>query len=240
MANELQISAQIDFSAFNASTSANAFVNSYVSSSAYANGTQDITTTATAVDFQGIAEPGYVMIQNLDESNIIEIGWIDSAAVKIYPIRLHPGSSTEPGMFTILFNNSYAAIYAKLVNASNNTAASAKIGIIAFNKMNDSATRSIITLSVSEIPNDDTTLCTVTVTLISSTNSPVTGKTVTLASSRSGGIDTIATTLGTTNASGQATFTVKSATIGTMELTATNTTDSVTVAAVGVLNVVTA
>lgn len=178
------------------------------------------------------------MIQNLDPSNIIDIGWIDSAAVKIYPIRLHPGTSTSPGMFTVLFNNGYAAIYAKMVNASNNSATSADIGVVAFQAMNDSAARSIISLSVDEIPNDDTTLCTVTVTLVSSTNSPVVGKTVTLASNRSGAIDTIATVSGTTDDSGQATFTVRSATIGTLQLTATNTTDTVTVTALGVLNVI--
>jgi hypothetical protein len=68
-------------------------------------------------------------------------------------------------------------------------------------------------------------ISTVTVTLRDGNNQPVAGKVVTLASSR-GVTDTITTLSGTTNASGQATFTVKSSIAGTSTYTATDTTDS--------------
>jgi len=75
------------------------------------------------------------------------------------------------------------------------------------------------------------TASTVTVTLKDLNSQPISGKTVTLArNGNSGaGTPTIATTLGTTNAAGQATFTVKCSTAGDYDFEATDTTDSVTV-----------
>jgi hypothetical protein len=60
-------------------------------------------------------------------------------------------------------------------------------------------------------------------------SNPVSGKTVTLAKTSGPGTPTITTVSGTTDASGLATFTVKSITAGADVFTATDTTDSVTV-----------
>jgi len=239
MANELQIALSADFSTVNAATSFASTISNYVSGRAYANGSQDIETTATAINFQGISEPGYYILQNQDPNNLIYIGWIDSASVKIFPVCLPPGSGSQPGGFCVIFNNSYTSIWAKMVVGGLSTNTTAKLGIVAFDQMNTAAAKGIITLSVTQIPNDNTTTATVTVTLVSAVGAPVSGKTVTLTSSRSSG-DTITTVSGTSSASGQATFTVKSTTIGLMELTAENTTDSVTLVAKGLLEVITA
>jgi hypothetical protein len=81
-------------------------------------------------------------------------------------------------------------------------------------------------------------ISTVTVTLRDGNNQPVAGKVVTLASSR-GVTDTITTVSGTTNASGQATFTVKSSIAGVSTYTATDTTDSLSVPGASPANQVT-
>lgn len=94
------------------------------------------------------------------------------------------------------------------------------------------ATASAALSTVSATPGstlaDGTAAVTVTVTLKDANSTALAAKTVTLASSR-GATDTVATVSGTTNASGQATFTVKSSTMGSPTLTAADTTDSVTV-----------
>ena len=75
---------------------------------------------------------------------------------------------------------------------------------------------------------DGTSTSTVTVTLKDSSGTACLAKTVTLASNR-GASDTINTTSGVTDTSGVATFTVKSSTTGLAVLTATDTTDSVSI-----------
>ena len=59
-------------------------------------------------------------------------------------------------------------------------------------------------------------------------STPIPGKNITLSSSR-GSLDTITTTNGTTNASGQATFTLKSSKTGMPVLTASDTSDGITI-----------
>jgi hypothetical protein len=84
---------------------------------------------------------------------------------------------------------------------------------------------STVVASPTSVQADGVSVSTVTVTLKDGTGNGVPGKVVTIASSR-GATDTITTVSGTTNASGQATFTVKSSTTGTSTITATDTTDS--------------
>ncbi|MHC4511439.1 MAG: OmpA family protein, partial [Planctomycetota bacterium] len=73
---------------------------------------------------------------------------------------------------------------------------------------------------------DPTSFSTITVTLLDGAGQPVSGKTVTLVSDR-GGIDTFTQPAAPTDASGVATGTIRSNTIGAATITATDTTDSV-------------
>jgi len=90
-----------------------------------------------------------------------------------------------------------------------------------------SAANSTVTASPTTVTADGTTTSTITVTLKDANNNLASGRTVALA--KNGGSSTIATVNGTTNASGQATFTVKDTVAEAMTYTATDTTDSVTV-----------
>jgi adhesin/invasin len=89
------------------------------------------------------------------------------------------------------------------------------------------AAQSTVSASPASVTADGATTSTVTVTLKDAQSHPVSGKTVTLA--KSGGSSTVTTVSGTTNASGQATFTVKDTVAETTTYTATDSTDSVTV-----------
>jgi len=88
-----------------------------------------------------------------------------------------------------------------------------------------SASVSTVAASLSSVPDDGQTISTITVTLLDANSNPVSGKTVTLA--KSGGTSVITTVSGTSNSSGQATFTVTDhSTVESVTYTATDTTDS--------------
>ena len=87
---------------------------------------------------------------------------------------------------------------------------------------------STVSASPSSVPADGTRKSTITVTLKDSNGSPVSGKLVSASSSR-GGVDTIAPASATSDGSGVTTFTVSSDTPGNAALTATDTSDNVTV-----------
>ena len=95
---------------------------------------------------------------------------------------------------------------------------------------------STILATPESIPADNSSLATVLVTLLDSTSTGVPGKSVTLSSSR-GSIDTISTISGTTNANGQATFTLKSNKIGMPLITASDTTDGITLSGTYRINI---
>ena len=99
-----------------------------------------------------------------------------------------------------------------------------------------SATESSIAIMPNTIPNDNTTAATVYVTIRTPGDVGFAGKTVTLASSNAG-TDTITTVQGTTDARGMAIFTVVSSAAHTSTLTATDSTDSVTVTQTATLDV---
>jgi len=81
--------------------------------------------------------------------------------------------------------------------------------------------------SPTSVPADGTSTSTITVTLNDATNNPVSGKSVTLTAGS--GSSTITTLNGTTNASGQATFTVKDSVAEVVTYTAKDATDNITV-----------
>jgi len=89
------------------------------------------------------------------------------------------------------------------------------------------ASNSTVSAGLTSVPADGSTPSTITVTLKDANNNLVSGKTVTLAAGS--GSSTITTVSGTTNASGQASFTVKDSTAETVIYSATDTTDSVTI-----------
>jgi hypothetical protein len=91
-----------------------------------------------------------------------------------------------------------------------------------------STANSTIVPSPANVPADGTTTSTVTVTLLDANNQPVSGQAVTLAGN-SGSHSTITTLSGTTNAAGQATFSVIDSTAEPVTYTATDTTDGVTI-----------
>ena len=94
-----------------------------------------------------------------------------------------------------------------------------------------SADNSTVAPSPSSVAADGNSPSTVTVTLKDSNSAAVPGKTVTLTQTSGPGSPIITTTQGTTDASGVATFTVKSSSAGADVFTATDTTDSVTLTA---------
>ena len=87
-----------------------------------------------------------------------------------------------------------------------------------------SASTSTVSASPSSVVADGATISTITVTLKDGNSNPVSGKTVTLAAGS--GSSTITTVNGTTNSSGQATFTLKDTVAQTVTYTATDASDN--------------
>lgn len=89
-----------------------------------------------------------------------------------------------------------------------------------------SAAQSTVVASPTSVMANGTATSTITVTLKDAYNNPVAGKTVSLAHTSGPGTPVITPVSGTTSASGVATFTVKSTTVGADVFTATDDTDS--------------
>ncbi|MGW8246685.1 MAG: OmpA family protein [Acidiferrobacterales bacterium] len=85
------------------------------------------------------------------------------------------------------------------------------------------ASRSTATVSPAYVTADGTTTATITITLRDNLGNPVSGSNVTVSSSR-GGSDTIVQPAAPTDANGQTTATISSATVGLSDLTITDTT----------------
>ena len=85
---------------------------------------------------------------------------------------------------------------------------------------------SSVTVSPANVSANGTSISTITVVLLDADNNPVVGKTVTITSDR-GPIDIISQPAGPTDASGTATGTIRSNTVGVSIITATDTTDAV-------------
>jgi len=98
-------------------------------------------------------------------------------------------------------------------------------GTILWNKGPVSDIASTVVASPATVPNDGTTTSTVTVTLLGGV--PIPGKTVTLTQSAGPGTATIIPASAVSDASGRATFTVSSTTVGADTFTARDTTDNI-------------
>lgn len=93
-----------------------------------------------------------------------------------------------------------------------------------------STAQSTVVASPASVTANASMTSTITVTLMDTLSNPISGKTVTLAKTSGPGTPTITTVQGTTSASGVATFTVSSGTTGADVFTATDSTDSLTLA----------
>ena len=113
MANELQATAQLSYNKGNARLAAQSNVSVDVAGTAYCNTTQSIPTTDASVVFGGAGTPGYFMLQNLDATNYVDIGFDGST----YPFRLAPGTATAGGGVMMGPNNG-ATIHAKANTAA--------------------------------------------------------------------------------------------------------------------------
>src|SRR6266705_330196 len=92
-----------------------------------------------------------------------------------------------------------------------------------------SPTLSTVVAAPPFVPADGVTASTITVTLRDSNGQPVAGKTITLSSDR-GATDTVTQPTSPTDAGGVATGTIRSSTVGTAVVTASDTTDGVALA----------
>ena len=92
-----------------------------------------------------------------------------------------------------------------------------------------SAANSTVTASPATVVANGSTTSTITVTLKDASGNPFAGKAVSLAHTSGPGSPVITTVSGTTSASGVATFTVKSVTVGADVFTATDDTDSLVI-----------
>ncbi|MCX6880240.1 MAG: Ig-like domain-containing protein [Verrucomicrobia bacterium] len=102
-----------------------------------------------------------------------------------------------------------------------------------------SAGTSTVTASPTLVTADGATPSTITVTLKDAGNNPVSGKTVSLAHTSGPGSPVITTNSNVTDASGHATFTVTSTTLGADVFTATDDTDNIPITSTATVNFVT-
>lgn len=104
MANEFTFSGTFQFLKSLARVSAVATTQATVSGAQANDGTQSVGTSYEALDFGDMGTtPGYVMLQNLDPTNYVEIS-SDGGAT--YCIRLKAGSASVGGGIAMFFNNS--------------------------------------------------------------------------------------------------------------------------------------
>ena len=126
------------------------------------------------------------------------------------------GTATVAGTYSLTFTASNGV----LPNATQNFTLTVAPGAV-------NAGKSAVSVSPASVTADGTTTSTITVTLEDANNNPVSGKTVAIAQGT--GHSTIAPASGTSNASGQVTFSVKDTKAEVVTYTATDTTDPVTV-----------
>ena len=104
MANEFTFSGTFQFLKSLARVSAVATTQATVTGTQCADGTQSIGTGYEALVFGDMGTtPGYVMLQNLDPTNYVEVS---SDAGATYCIRLKAGSTSVGGGMCVFFNNS--------------------------------------------------------------------------------------------------------------------------------------
>ncbi|GGJ14160.1 Ig-like domain-containing protein [Paenibacillus hunanensis] len=214
-----------------------------------------VTITATAnVNFQAgttnansstiTASKANVIANNTDSATItVTLKDINNNAVSNKTVTLSQGSgsstitpaqgTTNPSgvaTFTVKSTKAESVTYTASVTADNVTIT--PTASVTFQPGAVTAAQSTVSVSKNSVVADGTDSSSVTVTLKDSNNNPISGKNVTL--SQGSGSSTI-TPAGavTTNASGQAVFTVSNTKTETVTYTATDTDDSITVTQTG-------
>ena len=146
-----------------------------------------------------------------------------SGTLTAAPTALSSGTVT----FSSVSYNTPGTIYLK---ASSTTLTTACSQGITFSPSSSDPNQSTITVSPATLANDGNTAAVATITVKDAYGNLIPGKVVSLASNRntSGTIDTLGATQSTTNAAGQALFSVTSTTLGPAQLTASVPADTVT------------
>ena len=137
-----------------------------------------------------------------------------------------PIAGTTDGSGVATFTVKSTTAGSPVFTATGDSVALTQTATVTFTAGAVNADTSTVVASPATVPADGSATSTVTVTLLDANSNPVAGKTVTLAHTSGPGTPVIATVSGTTSASGVATFTVKSVTVGADVFTATG--DSVT------------
>src|SRR4051794_38825202 len=137
------------------------------------------------------------------------------------------GTTNGSGVATFTVKDTVAEATTYTATDTTDSVVVTQTGTVTFTAGPVTAAQSTVSASPTSIVADGSTTSTLTLPLKVPHSHPVSGKTVTLA--KSGGSSTITTVSGTTNASGQATFTVKDGAVESTTYTATDTTDTITV-----------
>jgi serine protease inhibitor ecotin len=141
-----------------------------------------------------------------------------------------PGTSNSSGVVTFTVKSTTAGTDVFTATDTTDPVVITQTASVTFTVGGVSAATSTVVPSPGSVPADGVTTSLITVTLLDSLSNPVAGKTVSLAKTSGPGSPTIGAP-GVSNGSGVVTFTVKSTTAGTDVFTATDTTDTVVIAA---------
>ena len=185
--------------------------------SVVADGATTSTITVTLKDYAGIPVSGHAV-------NVVKTSGPGTPVISAVS-----GTTDGSGVatFTVVSTSADAVVFTAMDSTDGNLVIT-QTATVTFTAGTTSASVSTVTSSPSSVAADGTRTSTITVTLKDANGNPVPGKTVTLASSR-GGTDTISAASGASSVAGVVTFTVKSSTQGSAGLSATDTTDSVTI-----------
>ena len=137
------------------------------------------------------------------------------------------GPSNASGVVTFTVKDTKAEAVTYTATDSTDSITITQTATVTFTAGTVNAGTSTVSANPTSVVADGATTSTITVTLKDANNNPVTGKAVSLAAGS--GSSTISTVSGTTNASGQASFTVKDTAVESVTYTAKDTTDSITV-----------
>lgn len=139
-----------------------------------------------------------------------------------------PATTDASGVATFTVSSSTVGSPIFTANCTTDSITLSSTPTISFQSALADATQSTWSVSPVTLPNDNSSTATVRVTVKNATGTALAGKSVTLTSSR-GASDTITTSPAVTDSSGNASFTVRSATRGEPTLTLAVSTDSVTI-----------
>ena len=137
------------------------------------------------------------------------------------------GASNSSGVVTFTVKNTKAEAVTYTATDTTDSVTVSQTATVTFTVGPVSATVSTVVANPTSVVADGATTSTITVTLLDANSNPVSAKAVSLTAGS--GSSTVSTVSGTTNASGQATFTVKDTAVESVTYTVKDTTDSITI-----------